>query len=299
MATSGDGSLARAVDRALEQIPAVGEAGSSVAGAIHQAVLDGGDGTRAVADFLHGTWLGHPLHPVLTDITIGGWVLGAAFDAVGVLGKDDFTRRVGDRLTAVATASAVPTAIAGIADYSTVPKSAATSATVHALLNTVGLGLYTLSLRDRNNGKRGRGLFFSGLALGLTTASAWLGGHLVYKEKVGVNHRESFSGPEEWTPVLDETALADGQSRCVQVNDKKVLLHRDGERYYAIAAVCSHAGGPLEEGQIQGHHVQCPWHDSVFDLRDGKIQHGPATIPQQSFATRVKDGQVQIQLQEN
>lgn len=294
MSVSGDGSLTRAVERALEEVPVVGEVGSKVAGAVHQAVLDGGEPTRMVADFLHGTWLGHPLHPVLTDITIGGWMLGAAFDAVGVLGKDEFARRVGDRLTALGTATAVPTAITGLADYSTMPNSAATPATLHALLNSVGVGLYALSLRDRNSGKRTRGLFYSTLALGVTTASAWLGGHLVYKHRVGVNHRESFEDTDAWIPVLDAADLAGRKPRCVKVNGKAVLVSQESEQIYAIGAVCSHAGGPLHEGQIDGSYVQCPWHDSVFDLRDGSIRHGPATLPQESFDTRVRDGRLEI-----
>lgn len=64
----------------------------------------------------------------------------------------------------------------------------------------------------------------------------------------------------------------------------------------AIDAVCSHAGGPLDEGSFEGCFVQCPWHDSVFDLRDGRVKHGPATIPQPGFAVRERNGQLEVRL---
>ncbi|MBA4157376.1 MAG: Rieske 2Fe-2S domain-containing protein [Gemmatimonadetes bacterium] len=297
--TAGKESLTRRVGDSLDHMPAVADAGMKASLAVHAAVLRGGEPARNVADVLHGTWLGHPLHPVLTDVTIGAWTLGAAFDAIGALGDDDFARRVGDRLTAVGTASAVPTALTGLADYSTFPEWSATPATLHGLLNSVGLGLYVLSLRDRNNGRRRRGLFFSSLALGLTSASAWLGGHLVYKHKVGVDHSESFEGPEDWTPVLDAADLPDGQPRCAELDGKKVLVYRDGDAVYAIGAVCSHAGGPLHEGDVNGPYVECPWHHSVFDLRDGSIRHGPATQPQVAFDARIRDAKVEIRLAED
>ena len=80
------------------------------------------------------------------------------------------------------------------------------------------------------------------------------------------------------------------------VDGKHVLLCREGDRIFAIGAVCSHAGGPLDQGKISRGCVQCPWHDSVFDLRDGRIVHGPATQPQPSFETRVSGGRVEIRL---
>src|SRR5690606_30711824 len=117
--------------------------------------------TRTTADVLHGSWLGHPLHPVFTDVAIGAWALAGAFDAAGALTGSEFARRTGDVLTGIGPAAAVPTAITGLADYTTVPQDAGTTATIHGVLNTVNLGLYLLSLRDRANGNRGRALALS------------------------------------------------------------------------------------------------------------------------------------------
>lgn len=286
--------LTKEIDRTLDETPGLAKAGTSAAEVVHDAVLRGGEPARNVADVLHGTWLGHPLHPVLTDVTIGSWVLGAAFDAIGAIGNDRFSQRVGDRLTAIGAASALPTALAGIADYSTIPQEAAPTATVHGVANTVSLALYLLSLRERGRGRRGRGLLFSGTAMAISTAAAWLGGDLVYSRKVGVDHAEREAGPEEWTPVLHVDDLAERRPKCVDVEGKKVLLYREDGQVSAIGAVCSHAGGPLQEGKVEGHYVECPWHQSVFDLRDGSIKHGPTTRPQPVYEARIREGRVEV-----
>lgn len=288
--------MLRTIEEQVVHRPEVGEAGMKVAGAVHGAVLEGGEPARKAADVLHGTWLGHPLHPMLTDVTIGAWMMGAVFDVLGAVGDDPYARRAGDRLTVLGTASAIPTALAGMADFSTIPKPAASTATLHGTMNAVSAGLYLLSIRERNRGRRSRGLLFSGTALALSSAAAWLGGHLTYAHKVGVNHGEHFTGPEEWKAVLDEAELPEGTPRCAEVDGKRILLYREGRDVYAIAAVCSHANGPLEEGEFRGHTVECPWHQSVFDLRSGEVVHGPSVYRQAAFDTRVRDGRVEVRL---
>jgi nitrite reductase/ring-hydroxylating ferredoxin subunit/uncharacterized membrane protein len=286
----------QAVERAVERTPGIGQAGTKVSLAVHGTVLKSGEGVRDAVDVLHGTWLGHPFHPVLTEITIGAWFLGGLFDAAGALGRSRPARLTGDRLAAIGTACAIPTALTGLADFSTFPQWSAKPATLHAGLNLANLGLYATSLWHRRRGNRRRGLALSWLAQGLTLASAWLGGMLVYKHKVGVDHSERFTGPKDWTPVLHEGDLFEERAKRVEVEGKQVLICRENGEVFAIGAVCSHAGGPLDQGKISDGCVQCPWHDSVFDLRDGSIVHGPATQPQTSFEARVRGGRVEIRL---
>ena len=274
----------------------VGKVGTQVSLGIHHAVLAGGEPTRKLADFLHGTWLGHPLHPVLTDFTIGAWTMGTVFDVIGGITGSRHIERSADQLMIAGVVCAVPTALTGIADYSTFPEHAAKTATWHGILNTVNLGLYALSIRERRRGNRGRGVLFSSIAFGMTFVSAWLGGHMVYKERVGVNNSDSFEGPENWKPVFDASMLAHHQHQKVEVDGKPVLLYRDGNSVYAIGNKCSHAGGPLDEGKFYEGCVQCPWHDSVFNLKDGSVVHGPATNAQPRFDARIRDGQVEIKL---
>lgn len=289
--------LPQYIQNTLDELPQLEATGQTISKTVHQLVMKGGTPARKVADVLHGTWLGHPLHPILTDITIGAWALGALFDAVGAIKGDHVAREAGDRLALVGTISAVPTIITGLIDFSTIQKPATSVATLHAVLNDINLVLYVLSVRDRRRGNHKRGLFFSFLALGLTTVAAWLGGVLVYDKKVGVDHSESRDGPENWTPVLAAADLPRHKLTRVEADGSPILLYRTDDAVQAIGAVCSHAGGPLEEGSVEGCYVQCPWHDSVFDLRDGSVYHGPATSPQPRFAVREREGQLEVRLQ--
>lgn len=290
-------SLTRAAEKKVEDgMSAIGDAGTQASLAIHNAILAGGEPARQVADVLHGKWLGHPLHPVFTDLAIGGWVLGGIFDALAVATRESTFKTTADHLITAGTIAAIPTAITGLTDFSTFPEWAAKPATIHGAMNVVNVGLYALSIRDRRRGRRRRGIALSTLAIGLSCVSAWLGGMLVYKHKVGVDHRDRFGGPKKWTPVLDAAKLPQHKLTRIDFEGKGVLLYREGDEVRAIGAVCAHAGGPLDEGKVKDGCVQCPWHDSVFDLRDGHVVHGPATFPQPLFAARVKEGQVEIRL---
>lgn len=279
-------------EKLISSIPGLEKYGSKVASGIHSAVLKGGAPTRKIADVLHGTWLGHPLHPVLTDLAVGAWSLGALFDAMAA--NDRSYEQVADTLTTAGTVAAVPTLITGLTEYSTTQTSAMSTASLHGLSNNIIVVLYYCSIRERRRGNRKKGLRYSNLAIGLAVVSAWLGGHLVYGHKVGVDHSEKPSNLNNWTPVLEKQKLADEQPQSVDVKGKTVLLYRCQDDIYAIGNVCSHAGGPLDQGQFKDCAVQCPWHDSVFHLRDGSIKHGPATHPQPSFEVRVRDGQIEV-----
>ena len=284
------------IEQAIKRIPGLEQAGKQLANSIHSAVLQGGSLTRAIADALHGTWFGHPLHPALSDIPIGAWALAAGFDAYAGLGGGLHAERTADSLIAIGVAAAVPTALAGIADYSAIDQDAVALGTAHALLNSAGLGLYLLSLWARAHDRRGLGVLLSTTALGLVGASAGLGGDMVYRRSVGVNHAPPAIAPTDWTAVLPLTEIAEYEARRVEIDGTPVLVYRDVEAVYAIGAVCSHAGGPLEQGTIDGTCVECPWHQSVFDMRDGKVVHGPATLSQPSYQARIRDGQIEIRL---
>lgn len=288
--------LNKTVDNLLARVPFVKKTGKKLAVAIHQAVLDQGEDGRRVADLLHGTWLGHPLHPVLTDVVVGAWSLGSVFDLVAAIGGSEHAEKSADTLTAIGTAAAVPTAISGLTDYSTIPNPAADVGLLHALFNDVALILYAISLKKRRDGDRSKGVLYSTAGLAVLMGGAWLGGHLVYSKKVGVDHSEAVSEPTSWTPVMNEQDLLHHQPARVEVKGKPVLLYRHNGVVHAIGAVCPHAGGPLEEGTVEGTHVQCPWHDSVFDLTDGCVVHGPSTYAVPNYEGRIRDGRVEVRL---
>jgi nitrite reductase/ring-hydroxylating ferredoxin subunit/uncharacterized membrane protein len=284
------------VEQLIKRIPGLEQAGQQLSNSIHSAVLQGGGLARAIADALHGTWFGHPLHPALTDIPIGAWALTAGFDAYAGLGGGRQAEHTADTLIAIGVAAAVPTALAGMADYSAIDQDAVAVGTAHALLNSAGLGLYLLSMWARASERRGLGVLLSTSALGLVGASAGLGGDLIYRRSVGVNHAPPATAPSDWTAVLPLSEIAEYEARRVEIDGAPVLVYRDVEAVYAIGAVCSHAGGPLEQGTIDGACVECPWHQSVFDMRDGHVVHGPATIGQPSYQARIRDRQIEIRL---
>jgi nitrite reductase/ring-hydroxylating ferredoxin subunit/uncharacterized membrane protein len=287
-----------ALENFLERIPGYSQVARNIARGLHQAVLKGGKPVRKLADLLHGTWLGHPLHPVLTDVTIGAWLYASLMDMVALVTRSKQVEQAADTLAAIGVASAVPTALAGATDYSGIKRGAAPLAVLHALMNVEALLYYSASLFARRNGNRLQATILSELGMGTVLLSAYLGGTLVYKHRVGVNHAPKPSGPREWTPIMSETDLPESQPRRIDVEGAPVLLYRYGGTVYAIGAVCAHAGAPLEEGTFDDRCVQCPWHDSVYDLRDGSVVHGPSTFSQPAYRARILNGQIEIRLAE-
>lgn len=279
----------------IESVPELEEYGKQVKESLHGAVLDGGKPVRQIVDVLHGVWLGHPLHPVLTDVTVGAWLLSGLFDVFSLFGGKS-SRQAADSLLMVGTASGVATAVTGLADYTTIPNPAVRTGALHGLLNAGGLVLNLFSSIARKSGSRGAGIALSSVALGIMGLSAWLGGELVFRHRVGVNHGKPRTMPEGWTRIMADFELQEGVPQRIDVEGHPVLFYRKENRVYAIGSVCSHAGGPLEEGQFYDTCVQCPWHDSVFDLRDGSVVHGPSTYGQPLYETRIYDGGIEVRV---
>jgi nitrite reductase/ring-hydroxylating ferredoxin subunit/uncharacterized membrane protein len=282
------------IEQAITRIPGLEQAGTWLARGIHSAVLAGDDLTRTVADILHGSWLGHPLHPVLSDIPIGAWTLAEVFDAMAAAGGGSVAEHTADSLIAIGALAAVPTALTGLADYSAIREDAIAYAAAHGALNSAGLGLYLLSLWARSRKQRRLGVALSAAGLVSVAAAAWIGGDMVYRRRIGVDNAPEAPGPKRWTAVLPLSEIAAYEARRVEIDDAPVLIYNDGGAIYAIGAVCSHAGGPLEDGTFDGHCVECPWHQSVFDLRDGQVVHGPATQAQPNYQVRIRSGQIEI-----
>ncbi len=268
----------------------------NLAHTIHTAVLEGGEGTRTLADFLHGTWLGHPLHSVLTDIVVGAWTIGAFLDMVSLFGRSRQVEMMADVLTQIGNYAALPTLLSGLTDFSTIPEPAAKIALTHSVANNIGFALQVASARARSQGERERALSLSGLAMVFLMTGAYLGGHLSYAKKVGVKNSEDATEPQDWTPALEATKIREREPRRIEVAGQPVLLYRQGNHIQAIGAVCPHAGGPLEQGKFYNGCVQCPWHDSVFALDDGRVVHGPSTYPVNHYEARIRNGMVEVRL---
>jgi nitrite reductase/ring-hydroxylating ferredoxin subunit/uncharacterized membrane protein len=241
-------------------------------------------------DLLSGTWLGHPLHPPLTDVVVGSWASALLLDLLG--GAD--AEPAADLLVATGVVAAVPTAAAGLSDWAELQGGSRRVGSVHAIGNTTALVLHALSLAARLRGERRRGVALSAAGLAVAGFSAWLGGHLSFSRGVGVNQTAFERAPDDWTPVVDEGRLEEGKLLGARADGLGVLLVRRAARIYALADRCSHRGCALHEGTLNDDGtVTCPCHGSTFRL-DGTVVKGPATSPQPSYDIREHEGKVEI-----
>ncbi|MGH2843272.1 MAG: Rieske 2Fe-2S domain-containing protein [Solirubrobacteraceae bacterium] len=245
---------------------------------------------RAVRNCLSGTPLGHPAHPMLTDVPIGAWASAAFLDIFG--GRS--SRRAADLLVKLGVLSALPTAASGLNDWSDTYGPETRLGMVHAAANSGALVVYCLSARARKRGRRARGKLLGLVGFGMLVGGSYLGGHLSFSRGTNVNRLAYEAGPDDWTPVLADAELSEGEHRRVDAAGTGVLLSRDAGRVWAISATCSHMGGPLEEGEFADGCVTCPWHGSIFRLSDGGIERGPACVRQHVFQTRISDGQIEV-----
>ena len=285
--------IAERAAHALERQDRLAPVEDRVQHAVTAAFRAGGRGLR---NFLHGTWLGHPLHPVLTDIPVGAWTVALALDVADAATDHrglDGLRRGADRAVALGIAGAVGAALAGLADWQHTEGAARRTGLAHATLNSAALGLYSLSLLARRQGGRGPGRLLAGAGFAVLLASAYLGGRLVFRHRMGVDHADRRQ-PDDFARAVPADELIDGRPRRAEVQGVAVVLVRRGDRIHALGERCSHLGGPLAEGEVRDDSLTCPWHGSRFALADGRVLDGPATMPQPCFDTRVRDGYVEV-----
>ncbi len=266
---------------------------ASRVGEVIRGALPGG----AVKDALSGTWLGHALHPILTDLVIGSFTSATLLDLVG----GERSAPASQRLVAVGIGAYVPTALTGASDWADAEATdtgVRRVGVVHAASNALALGLYGASWRARRRGDRGWGAVFAAAGAGVLGAAGHLGGHLSFRQGIGVDQTVFDRGPDDWRPAIEGSELAAGRPTRVVVDETPVLLVRHPNEVHAIHDRCSHRGCSLSEGEFEGEQVVCPCHGSRFDLRDGSLERGPATAPQPVYEVRERDGQVELRLHE-
>lgn len=266
--------------------------GTRLQKAVGAAFAAGGQSGRRVRDFLHGTWLGHPLHPVLTDIPIGAWTSALVLDSMAT--KRNGLERAADAAIAVGLAGAAGAAVTGLTDWHHTADEDRRVGLTHGLLNTGATVLYITALSLRRGGARDLGRVLAGAGFLVALTSAYIGGDLVYRKKLGVDHAER---PEAWTDfvaVLRDEEIEEGRVRRLQVKGVAIALVRRQGRVYALGDRCAHLGGPLSEGTVEGDALRCPWHGSLFALEDGRVLEGPSTFPQPCFEARVRAGRIEV-----
>ena len=149
--------------------------------------------------------------------------------------------------------------------------------------------------RRRDQHHLGVGLGVAGAAL--ATAAGWLGGHLAYALGVGVDTNAFAGGPTEWTGVDGQSAGSGLASSASAAGVSLVVIRSDPDPASGsdrlprvLANRCSHGGGPLAEGELDGDCLRCPWHGSEFDITTGRVRRGPATMGQPVYQARLQGG---------
>ena len=242
----------------------------------------------ALKDALSGTWLGHPLHPLLVAIPIGSWVGASVLDITP--GDNSAATR---RLVGLGILSAMPAVLAGVSDWSDTSGAEQRVGAVHLGLNLAALTLYAGSWIQRRKSD-GAGMLLALAGGALMGAAGYLGGHLAYGLGVGTDTNSFQTGPQEWQPLCDETLVKDGVPHAVSAAGVSLLVLEQEGRIHVLANRCTHRGAPLSEGELDRTCITCPWHGSVFYLESGEIRRGPATQPQPVYEVRVVDGSIEV-----
>ncbi|MBC5823245.1 MAG: Rieske 2Fe-2S domain-containing protein [Candidatus Eremiobacteraeota bacterium] len=285
------------IDMLLEMVDSSDEL-SRLSERVQPAVLDAFKNAGAVGgdvkNALHGTWLGHPLHPVLVSLPIGAWTAAVLFDVgSGIFGRKEL-RAGADACVAFGLVGALGSAATGLADWTGVTGKGRQLGSAHAILNLSATALFATSLGLRRARHRKTGIATALMGYGLALVSSYIGGDLVYGKKVGVDHAERDGLPDDYVAVLAEGELEEGRPRRVDAKGAPVVLVRQGDTIRALYEKCSHMGGPLAEGSVEGDNIRCPWHGSCFSLDDGHVVDGPATFPQPCFDARINKGQIEV-----
>ncbi|MGA8029363.1 MAG: DUF2231 domain-containing protein [Bryobacteraceae bacterium] len=277
-----------------EESPKIRAVGEGLQKLVHRAFDSAGPGGQSVKNFLNGTWLGEPLHVVLTDVPIGAWTTALVFDALEMASHRDAFGTAADTSVAVGIVGALGAAVTGATDWQDADAPARRLGMIHGLLNLSGAALFATSLIARRRKSRNVGRILGALGYGVMAFAAHLGGKMVYEYRVGVDRTDGQTFPDEFVSVLAEADLGEAQPKRAVHDGVPILLVRRGTRIFALAETCSHFNGPLSEGTLAGDSIVCPWHRSRFALEDGRVLDGPAVHPQPCLETRVRDGQIEV-----
>lgn len=219
---------------------------------------------------------------------------------------------VGGYLAAAGIATALVAAVPGFIDYLFVvpPESSGkTRATRHMLCNLSAVALFAAAVWLRGGLSLAPSLAvlaFELAGVGLLFTGGWLGGTLVYRNQISVDHRyanagkwreQSLSAPKgEPMMVATEDELDVNQMKLLRVDDKRIVLARTEDGYVAFDDRCTHKGGPLSDGAMICGTVQCPWHGSQFNARTGAVEQGPAEKKIGTYKVTTRDGEVRLTL---
>ena len=255
---------------------------------------------------------GHPLHPGLIPFPFA-FLFGAfLFNAAGLAFARPTWWTTGFHLSIAGVVTGLVAAIPGFIDYfATVPprSRAHSRATWHMLLALATLGLFAVATWIRGSPEVAPGALVLGLELVgvlLLTAAGWVGGMLVVRDQISVDHR--YAGNGQWSEervergtdgtviAADCEELGMDQMKLLKVDGRRIVLARTPKGYAAFDDACTHGGGSLAAGTLICGVVQCPGHGSQFDTRTGTVRAGPAGRPLNVYGVEASDGVIRIVL---
>src|SRR6266567_2944495 len=252
---------------------------------------------RRLKSLLNGTWFGHPLHPVITDVPITAWTLTAIFDIIWLISHTSWAAYGAFVTVIVGLLGALGAIVTGLADWSDTYGTERRVGLNHALFNATATILYVVSFVLRLLSGPGDGVaavLIGFVGLVSVIYAAYLGGDMVFTRGTAVNHTAWEAGSEDYEAVMRLSNVEENKLYRVTAAGVPVVLLRQDLQFYALSATCPHAGGPLDEGKLDGDVVECPWHGSRFCMRDGRVLTGPATVNAPRYDVRVRNGQVEI-----
>src|ERR671919_397888 len=102
---------------------------------------------------------------------------------------------------------------------------------------------------------------------------------------------------ENFVKVAETRDIQPSQMKEVEVNGQNICVVNVDGKYYAIGSICTHEGGPLADGTLEGYEVECPWHNSKFDVRTGEVTSPPASEPEPAYEVKVDGNSILIKTQ--
>lgn len=271
----------RALDAQTAWADPLGSAIQSLLGAVFGRL-------RFVKDLLNGTWLGHSIHALLTDVPIGAFTLAIVFDVLGFAAAADIAITVG-------IVTMLAAALAGWADYADADGKAKPYGTVHQVLMLTALALYALSLwiREASWTDRGVAVWLSVAGYVVLAVGAYIGGELVYGLGNMVDRHAFRSFSAKWQP-LELPGADENTPLKAKAGAQTLVVVRRGDRIFALHDVCAHQGCSLSEGKLVDDAIECGCHGSLFELDTGHVLRGPSTFDQPRFeARRTEDGKLE------
>jgi nitrite reductase/ring-hydroxylating ferredoxin subunit/uncharacterized membrane protein len=240
-----------------------------------------------IKDLLNGVWLGHPLHPAITDVPIGAYVVALVLDLSGQ--RSAATAAIGVGIVFMLLA-----ALAGYADYIDLEEKPRRFGTVHSSLMLVALVFYLVSFVMRLGAVPSAAeLWLSVIGLLIVLTSAYVGGELVYNLGTQVDRHAWRGGGTKWT-ALDVTDIPADKPVKAKAGAQTLVVVRRGKGMEALHDVCAHQGCSLSDGKIVGETIECPCHGSRYRLRDGLVVRGPAVFDQPHFEVREAEGKIEV-----